>query len=122
MLEAAVGMETAPIKGDSIRNVLQAIDLVLGQLDNLDSNEEVPVDLRQQIRVSGGPERVAVAYLDHLHPFIKESCARLYADSHHAHAVEESVKAVLEYLRRKTGLTLDGTPLIDRSFSLMGLS
>jgi len=117
-LESAVGMETAVIKGDSIRSVLQALDVILGQLDNFDPEDEVPVDVREQVRAGGGPQRLAVGYLEYLHPFVREGCSRLYLDGHYAQATEESVKAVLEYLRRKAGVGLDGAALVDKVFGI----
>lgn len=41
----------------------------------------------------------------------------MFEDGYYTHVIEESVKAVFEYIRRKTGLKLDGTKLINEVFS-----
>jgi uncharacterized protein (TIGR02391 family) len=59
-----------------------------------------------------------MSYLDHLHPYIAKGCSRLVVDEHYAQAVEESAKAVFQYLRDVSGLTLDGAALAQQSFSV----
>jgi uncharacterized protein (TIGR02391 family) len=59
-----------------------------------------------------------LAYVQSLHPQIVKAAAPLYHDSHYPQAVEEAVKAVLQYIRNKTGLSADGAALIDTAFSL----
>lgn len=49
-----------------------------------------------------------LAYLNHLHPYIALGCAKLFVDGHYAQAVEESAKAVFQYLREATQLLPDG--------------
>ncbi len=56
--------------------------------------------------------------MQHLHPFVRDGCAGLLADGHHAQAIEEAAKAVLEYLRRRTGIKLDGASLAEHVFSV----
>ena len=64
------------------------------------------------------PLHAIAGYLDHLHPYIAAGCQKLFQDGHYAQAVEESAKAVSQYIRNKTSLTLDGVALAERVFSL----
>jgi uncharacterized protein (TIGR02391 family) len=59
-----------------------------------------------------------LSYLEHLHPYIAKGCSRLFVDEHYAQAVEESAKAVFQYLREITGLTLDGAALAQQALSV----
>lgn len=64
-----------------------------------------------------GPERALRAYegLD-LHPGIAEAASDLYGDGHYSNAIESAVKALNNLVRLKSGLDLDGSPLMQRSF------
>jgi uncharacterized protein (TIGR02391 family) len=53
---------------------------------------------------------------ERLHQFIRNSCGRLVHNRHYSEAVGRSGRAVLEYLRIKTDLTLDGDQLITEAF------
>jgi uncharacterized protein (TIGR02391 family) len=118
-LQSATGMaDIALVKGDSLRSVVPALDQIIGELRALDPDDDIPREPNRPIRSGGFMERVALAYLEHLHPFIREGCGKLLADGHHAQAIGESAKAVLEYWRRKTDLKLDGTNLAEVAFSL----
>ena len=67
---------------------------------------------------SGLPtDRIMLAYLDSLHPFIMQGCSQLYRDGHYAQAVEEAAKAVFQYVRDVTGLAGDGASLVKTAFS-----
>ena len=59
-----------------------------------------------------------LAYLSHLHPYIEKGCSQLFIDGHYAQAVEESAKAVFQYIREITGLTTDGSALAQTAFSV----
>jgi uncharacterized protein (TIGR02391 family) len=59
-----------------------------------------------------------LAYLAHLHPYIAKGCSQLFVDGHYAQAVEESAKAVFQYLPEVTGLTIDGSALVQMTFSI----
>lgn len=118
-LEAATGSnQIAQIKGPSLRTVLDALDQIIGELQGLDPDEEIPKDPSRPTRAGGTPERIAMGYVPHLHPFIHGACAGLLEDGHFSQAIEESVKAVLQYLRNATGLTTDGADLVNQAFSL----
>jgi uncharacterized protein (TIGR02391 family) len=109
----------AQLKGDALDLVIGAIDQVLGQLQALQPDDEIPSDLEVPPGTkSGAPtDRVILGYLDHLHPHIGKGCAQLFRDGYYAKAVEEGAKAVSDYLRQKTGLKLDGVTLAEHSFS-----
>lgn len=112
VLDAAVSLQAvAPMKGPSIGSAIEAIDQILGQIEGLDRDDDIPADWGRPIRAGASADRVALGYLPHLHPFIHEGCSRLFQDGHYVQAIEESAKAVLQYLRDKTGLALDGTAL-----------
>lgn len=119
VLEAAVGLQPiAQIKGPSIGSAIEAIDQILGQLQDLNGDDDIPTDRGRLIRSGATADRVALGYLPHLHAFICEGCVPLFEDGHYAQAIEESAKAVLQYLRDKSGLALDGTALAEAAFSL----
>jgi uncharacterized protein (TIGR02391 family) len=59
-----------------------------------------------------------LSYLEHLHPYIAKGCSKLFVDEHYAQAVEESAKAVFQYLREASGLTVDGAALAQQAFSV----
>lgn len=118
-LESATGLESvAQIKGPSMRTVSERIDQMLGELDAYDPQDEIPRDPKQPIRSGIGLDRLMHAYLPQLHPYIAKGCSKLFIDGHYAQAVEESAKAVFQYIREVTSLTGDGAPLIDTAFSL----
>jgi uncharacterized protein (TIGR02391 family) len=52
-----------------------------------------------------------------LHPEIARAASELYRDGHYANAVEASVKALNALVRLRSGLELDGIPLVEKAFS-----
>lgn len=58
----------------------------------------------------------AFANLD-LHPAVGASASSLFQTGHYAEAIENAIKAVSQRVRDRTGLTLDGTQLMERAFS-----
>jgi uncharacterized protein (TIGR02391 family) len=52
-----------------------------------------------------------------LHPEIDRAASELYRDGHYANAVEASVKALNLLVRLRSGLDIDGTPLMEKAFS-----
>jgi uncharacterized protein (TIGR02391 family) len=118
-LDAATGLTAvAPMKGPSIRAALERLNQILGYLQNLDQNDEVPADPDRPMRSGLTTDRIMLAYLGSLHPFIERGCSQLYQDGHYAQAVEEAAKAVFQYIRDKTGLVGDGAALVQAAFSL----
>jgi uncharacterized protein (TIGR02391 family) len=51
-----------------------------------------------------------------LHPEIARAANDLYRDGHYAHAVEDSVKALNGLVRLRSGLDIDGVPLMQQAF------
>jgi uncharacterized protein (TIGR02391 family) len=118
-LEEAVGLTgVGPVKGPSLRSTIQKLDQILGRLATLGQNDEIPADPGKPMRSGATADSLMIAYLGHLHPFISEGCAQLYEDAHYAQAVEEAVKAVFQYIRNATGLTIDGAALVQTAFSV----
>jgi uncharacterized protein (TIGR02391 family) len=118
-LDASVSLEpAAQIKGSSMETVIDRLHQVLGQLDSHDPEDEIPRDADHPVRPGVGVDRLALAYLPHLHPFIAKGCSQLFVDGHYTQAVEEAAKAVSQYIRDVTNLTTDGTALVDTAFSL----
>ncbi len=61
--------------------------------------------------------RAAFEGLD-LHPRIATACADLYRDRHYANAVEDAAKALVNFVKEKSGRhDLDGAPLMQHVFS-----
>jgi uncharacterized protein (TIGR02391 family) len=118
-LDAAASLSAvAQAKGPSIRAVIDRLNTIADRLETLDPNDLVPADRTAPLRSGLGPDRLMLSYLGHLHPYIAQGCSRLFVDGHYAQAVEEPAKAVFQYLREVSGLTLDGTALAQQSFSI----
>lgn len=117
-LDEAVGHNTAIVKGQSLDNVIDALNQILGKLDKLDPEDNVPENVDQPIKPGTGLDKLMLAYLPHFHPYIVKGCNDLFVDGHYAEAVEEAVKAVMQYIRENTGLSGDGEALINNAFSL----
>lgn len=116
-LDSAVTLnDTAGIKGPSLRNVISELDKIIGQLESMNPEDDISEDKLKQIKPGIEYDRIVLAYLEKLHPYIYESCSNLFIDGHYTQAIEESVKAVYEYIRRKTNLDLDGEKLINEVF------
>lgn len=118
-LDAAVSLnQVAQAKGPSIRSTIEKLNTIAGKLETLDQDDEVPENPTEPLRSGLAPERIMLAYLAHLHPYIGAGCSKLFVDGHYAQAVEESAKAVFQYLRQATGLTIDGAALATSAFSV----
>lgn len=118
-LDASVGLTAvSQAKGPSIGAVIEKLNTIAGRLEALDPNDSVPADRAAPLRSGLGPDRLMLAYLDHLHPYIAKGCSGLFVDGYYAQAVGESAKAVFQYLREATGLTLDGAALAQTAFSV----
>ena len=118
-LDAAASLSAvAQAKGHSIRAVIDKLNTIAGRLEALDPNDLLPADKMAPLRSGLGPDRLMLSYLGHLHAYISKGCSKLFVDGHYAQAVEESAKAVFQYLREVSGLTLDGAPLAQQAFSV----
>jgi uncharacterized protein (TIGR02391 family) len=118
-LDAAVGLNSvAQAKGPSLQVAIQGVDQVIGQVEALDPDDIVPTDSDAPVRSGSTVDKIMLAYVQSMHPHVIKSTSGLFHDGHYPQAVEESVKAVLQYIRDKTGLTSDGAALIDTAFSL----
>jgi len=118
-LDASVGLNQASLtKGHSLRSAIEKLNVIAGELETLDQNDQIPADPDKPLGSGLPADRIMLSYLGHLHPYITKGCAQLFADGHYAQAVEESAKAVFQYIREATGLTLDGAVLAQNAFSL----
>ena len=90
----------------------QAIALLKGQV----------ALLNEQIGQEGtAADRAMRAYSDlDLHPEIARAASDLYRDGHYANAIEDAVKALNAYVRYRSGVELDGVPLMQKVFSPNG--
>ncbi|HDR9053160.1 TPA: TIGR02391 family protein [Burkholderia vietnamiensis] len=117
-LDASVGLSAvSQIKGPSLRSATEKLNTIAGRLEALDQDDIVPADRGVPLKSGMPADRIMAAYLSHLHPYIAQGCTKLFMDGHYAQAVEESAKAVFQYLREVSGLTLDGAALAQQSFS-----
>ncbi len=117
-LNASVGLsDVSLIKSPSIKSVLQKLNTIIGRIETLAQEDFIPEDPNKPLQSGYSSERLMLAYLEHLHPFISKGCSSLFQDGHHTQAVEEGVKAVFQYLRDVTGLTGDGAALAQSAFS-----
>ncbi|WP_375779056.1 TIGR02391 family protein [Bradyrhizobium sp. ma5] len=118
-LDAASGLSSvSQIKGPSLRSTIEKLNTIAGRIEGLDQSDAVPSDRNVPMRSGLGPDRLMFAYTAHLHPYIAKGCFKLFVDEHYAQAIEESAKAVFQYLREVTSLTLDGSALAQQAFSL----
>jgi uncharacterized protein (TIGR02391 family) len=118
-LDASVSLnQVAPAKGPSLRSTIEKLNTIAGKLETLDQDDDIPVERNTPLKTGLAPDRIMFAYLNHLHPYIARGCSKLFVDGHYVQAVEESAKAVFQYLREATGLTLDGSALATQAFSV----
>lgn len=118
-LDASVSLnQVAQAKGPSLRSTIEKLNVIAGKLETLDQDDEIPADPARPLQSGLPADRIMLSYLGHLHPYIAEGCAQLFVNGHYAQAVEESAKAVFEYLRQATGLTTDGSALAQVAFSV----
>lgn len=106
------GMDTS-LRGnlDSVRAKVSAGIRMLSTLVEM-LNEELEPDQEE----TGSRAMRAYAGLD-LHPEIARAASKLYADGHFANAVEAAVKALNGLVRLRGGVELDGTALMEKTFS-----
>jgi uncharacterized protein (TIGR02391 family) len=118
-LDASVSLnQVAQAKGPSIRSTIEKLNTIAGKLETLDQADDIPADRNAPLKSGLPPDHIMLAYLDHLHPYIAQGCVKLFVDGHYAQAVEGSAKAVFQYLREATSLTLDGAALATQAFSV----
>jgi uncharacterized protein (TIGR02391 family) len=118
-IDASVGLgAVSQIKGPSLRSTVEKLNTIAGRLESLDQDDIVPADRAVPLKSGLPADRIMLAYLSHLHPYIASGCTKLFVDAHYAQAVEESAKAVFQYQRDASGSTLDGATLAQHSFSL----
>ena len=117
-LDAATGLAAVgPVKGPSMRQAFDSLNQIIGLLQNFDQSDEIPADPQKPMRSGLSTDRIILAYLNSLHPFIMQGCSQLYRDGHYAQAVEEAAKAVFQYIRNVTGLAGDGASLVQAAFT-----
>lgn len=117
-LESAVGLtDIAFVKGASLRAVVERLERVLGHLETLDQETEIPIDPNAPLKPYANVDQLMLSYLNCLHPFIVNGCGALYRDRHYSQSVGEASKAIFQYIRNKTGLTVDGVTLAQQAFS-----
>jgi uncharacterized protein (TIGR02391 family) len=118
-LDASISLiQVAQAKGPSIRSTIEKLNTIAGKLETLDQDDDIPADRNAPLKSGITPDRIMLAYLNHLHPYIAKGCTKLFVDGHYAQAVEESAKAVFQYLRSATSLNLDGAALATQAFSV----
>lgn len=119
VLDAATSLnQVAQAKGPSIRSAIDKLNVIAGKLETLDQDDDVPADPPAPIKPGVAADRLMAAYLPHLHSYIAARASALYLDGHYVQAIEESAKAVFQYLREASGLALDGAALATQAFSL----
>ncbi|MEJ6487900.1 TIGR02391 family protein [Nostoc punctiforme UO1] len=117
-LDEAVSFDSiAQKKGPSIKAVISKLDQIIGRLETFAEEDDIPEKINEPIKPGRDIDYIMIGYLVHLHPYISKGCYKLFVDGHYAQSIEESAKAVLQYIREKTGLTTDGDKLISAAFS-----
>lgn len=96
---------------------INILEKVINELEKYPKECEIPPLLSRSVNTSLDLDFFMLCNLNCLHPYIDKGCSKLFLDGHYAQAVEESVKAVMQYIRDKTGLTKDGDGLITQVFS-----
>lgn len=77
--------------------------------------EVVPAEVTDNNIDAGGSVKT---FKDLLHPSISEKVYKQYTDGHYRDAVLNSIVAVFDLIRERTGLDLDGVELVGKVFSL----
>ena len=91
-------------------------EIILRDLPGLEATVESYALERREAEVSRG-ERSEVGFNELLHPVIVEKAVAQYQNGHLRDAVLNSVIAVFDQLRQRTGMDLDGDALVTRAFS-----
>jgi uncharacterized protein (TIGR02391 family) len=117
-LDASVGLTAvAQAKGPALRTTIEALNQIIGRLEVMQPEDEIPEDPLMPIRPGVAVDYLISGYLPNLHPYILSGCSLLFLDGHYTQAVEEAAKAVFQYIRNATGLKLDGAELVNVAFS-----
>jgi uncharacterized protein (TIGR02391 family) len=116
ILESAITFTTTEYaQSDTIKFVIPRIEEVISILEKHDGDTEIERTDASLIR--NNVDSLMVQYLNYLHPEIKKSSHKLFIDGHYQPAIHESIKAINQYIRDKTGSSLDGDSLYNEIFS-----
>lgn len=99
-----------------IKNVREKISRAIATLESITQHflEELEDSGRE-----GSSSKAIKAYQGlKLHPEIEKVASQLFLHGHYAHAIEDSVKALNNLVRVKSGLPDDGVSLMQKAFSL----
>jgi len=82
----------------------------------MDDRAAVLQSVLNQLEVLGAPAAAAEPSEHGLHPEIERVSAALYQDGHYGSAVLQADIRVIDEVRRKSGLSMDGDALMNRAF------
>lgn len=106
------------LKLDALDDCRRRLNMMIGHLSALASDSEIVPEGYIPASPQMKKNEAIASYLSQLHPKISKICAKLYTDGHYAQAVNEAAKAVFEYVRERSGVTGDGTELVQHVFSV----
>ena len=74
-LDASVSLnQVSQAKGPSIRSTIEKLNAIAGKLETLDQDDEIPADRNAPMKSGLSADRIMLAYLNHLHPYIALGC------------------------------------------------
>lgn len=97
-----------------LNEVLAFSGMTLGEDGKVKSSSKVTTLSEAALRAS----RLKRTLLErHVHPYVLKFCREELVVENYFHAVFEATKSVAEKIRERTGLTLDGSDLVDAAFA-----
>ncbi len=97
-----------------LNHVLAFQGYFLGEDGKLRASQQATTHTQAQARATKLRESLLVR---HVHPDVLSYCREELLVDNHFHAVFEATKSVAEKIRQKTGLTSDGSALVEEAFS-----
>jgi uncharacterized protein (TIGR02391 family) len=85
-------------------------------LDSLRTRKALLESFIEQLQALAPPSAATAPDQYRFHQEIERVCSQLYRDGHYKHAALEGYIRVIDEVKRKSGLNLDGDPLMNRAF------
>jgi uncharacterized protein (TIGR02391 family) len=86
--------------------------------DILSRDLEDVAKLAEKHATENNNQRVAAGFEDLLHPIVQQAGLHFYRDGYYREAVLNSVIAIFDLIRDRTGIQLDGANLVTEAFAL----
>ncbi|AFZ55966.1 TIGR02391 family protein [Anabaena cylindrica FACHB-243] len=97
--------------------ICSKLEKIISVLESEYPNNDLISNLNYEIQANTVDDLIN-SYLNYLHLEIQNASSKLYLDGYYHQSIEAAIKAINQYIRDKTGLTLDGATLIDKTFGV----